>query len=590
MKPETYQQLQMRCIDPIQKTYEDIRPIVLYGQTITERSEEIEQERTSLGEKAKRFVTEGMWGLADKRKTPKKPAPTSYPEPIAGYILQLKQIYPPLHYREIVRIIKRKFGYQTNHHTLKKFLEAHQLPVQLGLNLEQMTPFKTAYEKRWVIVRLFYEGWEKKSIAGVLQIARSHVYHILQLFEQDGFVGLEDKRTRPANHPHNQLSLSFLDEVATLQKEYPRLGRFRIWGLLKKKRGSNKIPSESTIGQAMAYNRVFNQAPPPWPTPPQPPSEPLPLPYQPTYPHQYWFIDLRYLIKQEQRWFYSICIIEGYSRKILAGLVSERQDLLAILRLLHPVLLEYGLPDGLVSDNAKIFKSAGYLQLLNTLNIQPCYIEGGEPWQNLIEAQFKVQTRLADYRFEQASSPTELEEQHGFFIQLFNTTDHWAHRRQPADRTTPTDMLGGILGRAVEPSLIQKAFRHLQFSRLINSRGLVSVQRFYIFAARGLTHQRVSVWIYNEELHITHQQNPLARYSCTLDTHHKRIRFLSRPTFYPTSRKHPQLELFELDEQFWKRAWQRPEYLFRSTYSPAKQLPLFMLGLLLFIVYFLLFI
>lgn len=36
--------------------------------------------------------------------------------------------------------------------------------------------------------------------------------------------------------------------------------------------------------------------------------------------------------------------------------------------------------------------------------------------------------------------------------------------------------------------------------------GLVSVQRFYIYAHRGLARERVAVWIYEGRLHIEYQQ------------------------------------------------------------------------------------
>jgi hypothetical protein len=75
------------------------------------------------------------------------------------------------------------------------------------------------------------------------------------------------------------------------------------------------------------------------------------LPFQPLYPHHYWFIDIRYLVKLDGKWVYSICIIEGYSRKILAGMASRYQDELAILQLLHAALSEYGGPEGIVSGN-----------------------------------------------------------------------------------------------------------------------------------------------------------------------------------------------------------------------------------------------
>ncbi len=52
---------------PIQHDYEGIRPIVLFADTAAQRSREIRVERTVVSDKARRFGTEGMRGLADGR-------------------------------------------------------------------------------------------------------------------------------------------------------------------------------------------------------------------------------------------------------------------------------------------------------------------------------------------------------------------------------------------------------------------------------------------------------------------------------------------------------------------------------------------
>ena len=118
MPTEDFGQLRLRFTDPVQHHYEVIRPIVLFSETISERSRQTGVERTQVGEKTKRFVQKGMFGLVDQRTDKGGRKPYEFPEPIAAHILYLKQLYPPIHYREIVRIVERKFGYQTNHHTL----------------------------------------------------------------------------------------------------------------------------------------------------------------------------------------------------------------------------------------------------------------------------------------------------------------------------------------------------------------------------------------------------------------------------------------------------------------------------------------
>lgn len=93
----------------------------------------------------------------------------------------------------------------------------------------------------------------------------------------------------------------------------------------------------------MAYNCVLKGALGPRLRPPDRSNhEPKPLPYQPLYPHHYCFIDISYLVKLDGSCANSICIIEGYSRKILGGMASAYQTELAVLQLLHSAQTEYG--------------------------------------------------------------------------------------------------------------------------------------------------------------------------------------------------------------------------------------------------------
>jgi hypothetical protein len=225
-------------------------------------------------------------------------------------ILYVKHLYPPSHDRELVRIVQRKFGYKTNHHTVKHFLARHASPVQLEFNLLALREFADAYHARWTVVRMWTEGWNKQSIAGCLKMARSHVYAIIAAFERDGFEGLAEHRTRPLSHPDNPLRLPFLKEVLDLQQAYPRAGRFRIHGLLAQQHGSDLL-SAATVGRAMAINRRVHGAPGPWASARAEEaavSEPRHLPYRPQYRHHLWFVDIRYLVKLDGHWIYSICI------------------------------------------------------------------------------------------------------------------------------------------------------------------------------------------------------------------------------------------------------------------------------------------
>ena len=557
---EEFEQLRIHFIDPIQHEYEAIRPVVLLGETTAERSRQTGMERTVLGDKARRFVTGGMAALADGRSAHAGRKGHIYPDAVAAYILYLKQLYPPIHLREIARIVQRKLAYHTNHHTLGAFLKANGLPLQLELDLPTFATFEDAYQARWTVVRMAAEGWNKKSIADCLKLARSHVYTILDAFDHDGFAGLEDQRTRPPQHPGNQLSLPFFKAVLDLQHEYPRAGRFRLHGLLGQQR-DGPPPSERTVGRAMAINRQVHGAPGPWTSArdEQPDHVSLKhLPYRPAYRHPLWFTDIRYLVQLDGSWVYSICIIEGYSRRILAGMASPHQDLTAVLQILYAALVEYGCPQAIVSDNGSVFTANDYLAILRDLEIEPIHIEKGKPWQNRIEPQFKVQLRLADCKFEQAKTLDEVQNYHAAFIDTFNTTPHWEHRKRTDGHQTPMDVLSWLKGRPVEAKRLRQLFGRTELLRTVNRYGFVSVQRFYIYAENGLSRQRVSIWIYEGELSIVYQQALVARYRCEYDAKRGQLRSLSEPRLYTTPFTSPQLELIELDDEQWRTFQRRP--------------------------------
>jgi transposase InsO family protein len=324
------------------------------------------------------------------------------------------------------------------------------------------------------------------------------------------------------------------------------------------------------------------------------------MPYALTYRHRYWFIDIRYLVRisdlhglnedeawesQEAReghdqqdtpqdtpvehWVYSLCIIEGYSRKILAGMASPYQDVVAVLQLLSAALSAYGRPEGIVSDNGSVFTSDAYEGLLATLLIEVCHIEKGKPWQNLIEAQFKVERRLADAQIERATTLAEIQERHAAFVETFNTTPHWAHRERVDGLHTPEATLGWVHGRELAPDALPQALRTLQVARTVNRAGYVSVQRFYLYAERGLARKRVSVWLYDGRLHLAHQQALLAHYTYHAARSGKRLLAVDpHPQLYRTTYASPQLELWELDDAQWRKVFERPPYQRRLAQAP----------------------
>ncbi len=265
-------------------------------------------------------------------------------------------------------------------------------------------------------------------------------------------------------------------------------------------------------------------------------------------------------------------------------MASEYQDLIAILQILAAAIAEYGCPKGIVSDNGAVFDADVYKAILTALEIERCLIEKGKPWQNLIEAQFKVQLRLADHKFEQAETLEAIQTEHAKFVETFNTTTHWAHQNREDGLRTPVDVLSWVRGRVIDPATLRSVLRHVQYERAVDRAGYISIQRFYIYAERGLARQRVSIWLYEGRLHIEYQQVMLARYAYRYDRKRKQLRAVSQPQLQHTIFASPQLELWELDDEQWRKVLERaarPRRAKPIRTSSVEQLAFHIAGLIL---------
>jgi hypothetical protein len=165
--------------------------------------------------------------------------------------------------------------------------------------------------------------------------------------------------------------------------------------------------------------------------------------------------------------------------------------------------------------------------------------------------------RLADAHFEAATTFDEIQERHAAFVETFNTTFHWAHRERADGLRTPAAVLAWVPGREIEPDALHNALRHLQMERVVNRAGYVSIQRFYLYAERGLARRRVSIWLYDGRLQIAQQEVALAQYVYQMDRRTKRLQTITEPRLYRTPFVSPQLEFWELDDEQWHKVRER---------------------------------
>ncbi|GAC1444462.1 MAG: hypothetical protein NVSMB52_03840 [Chloroflexota bacterium] len=169
-----------------------------------------------------------------------------------------------------------------------------------------------------------------------------------------------------------------------------------------------------------------------------------------------------------------------------------------------------------------------------------------------------MELRLADTHFERAGDLKEIQERHAAFVELFNTTPNWMHPDREDGLHTPVDVLCSERGREIERDVLQRALRHVQMERVVRLRGYVSVQRFYLYAERGISRTRVSIWLHEGRLHIAYRDTLLPYYAYRYDRKARRVREVGTPHLVPTEFASPQLEFWELDEKQWHKIAPRP--------------------------------
>jgi transposase InsO family protein len=301
--------------------------------------------------------------------------------------------------------------------------------------------------------------------------------------------------------------LPLIVQVYHLQKAHPDAGRFRFWSLL-----ARSDVSVRTIGRVMALNKlVYDDIP-------HVPKQggklsPRPYPYKASHRRQYWFIDGRQLDFRLNgvKW-WSVLILEGYSRTILAGTIAPTEATWVALMVLYTACIRYGVPETLVSDSGGAYTSNDFEAVCARLQLRHETIEStkGESYQNLVETHFNIQRRLYDYQFSLTTTPLALEQRHQAFIHTYNTTAHQGLLKEQFTPPLPLEVLGAAKGRVYTEQELSRKFDHHLFPRRTNQYGCVTLHSYHFSIEEGLPHTRVLPWVSGEQLRAAFEHVVLA--------------------------------------------------------------------------------
>src|SRR5256885_14790884 len=125
-RTEEWQSIQQWSLWPEQELYEQIRPIILFGQTPGERAKETGTAQRTLSRKADEFERYGMQSLfASEEQGGARETSKALPPEIRRLIIDLHAEHPAMSWREIAAICYIRYARRPDHKSVKHY--AHGL-------------------------------------------------------------------------------------------------------------------------------------------------------------------------------------------------------------------------------------------------------------------------------------------------------------------------------------------------------------------------------------------------------------------------------------------------------------------------------
>ena len=377
---------QLPLHDVMQQRYELIRPLVLLQECpASQRAQETDTHPETVGALKRRFEQQGMLGLLPETlQVLPVGRQRRVPDEVVEELQRLKGLYDGFGSRELARILFHTGARRVSHQSIKKLWQQLPPAAPRQLPLLDYHAYPTRAEARREVIRLSAHGWSKRSISQFLQVSRPTITAWIMRFEADNTASLEDQSRAP-HTTGRKAWLPVMVEIYHFQKRHPDAGGFRIWSL----RGKHDL-SVRTVERIMALNRRVYPDIPGTEALHAPPAVPQPHPFKATAAHEYWFIDGRMMdfAIEGHRW-WSLIILDGYSRTMLAGAVAPSEASWVALTVLYTACQRYGVPVHVISDRGGAFISDAFEGVCTRLGIDHHTIVSteGQSYMNLMVRQ-----------------------------------------------------------------------------------------------------------------------------------------------------------------------------------------------------------
>jgi putative transposase len=554
---------------PEQRRYEEIRPLVLFDASVTERAEEVDISASTLYRRLNRFSEEGMESLFDAPTARRKRLPPA----VRRLVVDLKAEYPRFNLHEIANVVRTAFRRKPDVRSIERVLEEEPMPLKMVRRYPPYHEAEDALDARAAVVALRLEGWSVKAIAGYLKVHHATVYRTLERWKAGGLEGLGDGTPRrpPGLRKADFAAVEAIRKLA----QNPGLGAFRVHAAMRQ---MGFDLSRATCGRLLARVReVYG-----YEKPQGGGGARRAMPFAATERHEVWSADVRHLDMVDESLVggkaYAVTVMDNYSRAILSSAVTPRQDLSAFFSVFYRAVERHGAPKTLLTDSGSVFLANRAKAVYATLGVGKEEIEKGRPWQNFSETTFGIQRRMADWHFGKAESWAELVEAHDRFVADYNAQSHFAHRRREDGRRSPGEVLSWVSGMRFHPKDLERAFFSERHSRVLDGLGYVTLMRWCLYAEEGLAGEDADLWRLENTLTAEHAGEPLSAYEVAYDADGGRGRpgrllEVRKPTLFETPFVAGQMRLFGLAETLgedgWLKALRLEDYAPRSSSRPG---------------------
>jgi len=165
-RTDEWARIQQWTLWPEQELYEQIRPMLLFGETAGERAKEIDVPQRTLSRKVDEFERYGMQSLfSSGEQGGERATSKTLPPEIRQLIVDLHIALPTMSWREIAEVCYIRYGRRPDHKSVKHIATSSPPSSLQAKRYQPWHQIPDPAERKLAVIRLHSEGWSVTSIA-----------------------------------------------------------------------------------------------------------------------------------------------------------------------------------------------------------------------------------------------------------------------------------------------------------------------------------------------------------------------------------------------------------------------------------------